>query len=484
ESGRRRSLTSALVPRSTTSRSRCATRAYLSLFGFGKEFKAKKELAAIASEVIQLNSHLNQLKADQAGGIGYFGNAEKVAAQIANVTRELDTAKKKFREANAAYLGLTDGSAGGGRGFVNPEVVKPVLTALDLEEKPKAGKTPKARTGSGTDLGFDFEPSSEAQRQAVKLIEARDLSRAQEYTAALQVLNEALRAASSEEMPALQSAIAQLGEQYKDVSEVGPLLPPELLERAQRLNELLAETPTEKIEKQRQDMQLLADAFERGTISAEQFSEAAQARLGTLPETIKKSSDAMTVFGEEASRNIQDAFGDTLAKTLQGDFDSIGELWKNLLLQMAAEAIAADLAKSIFGDGAGGGGWLGSLFGAFSGASANAKGNAFGSTGIQAFGQGDIFNSPTLFRFAQGGGFSLGVMGEAGPEAVMPLRRGRDGKLGVAAQQGRSPNVTIVQHMSFGAGVNRAELAAWGEQVRRQTLTEVHRSVNRNGSLS
>ncbi|MCW7542021.1 hypothetical protein OOT46_29930 [Aquabacterium sp. A7-Y] len=60
----------------------------------------------------------------------------------------------------------------------------------------------------------------------MKLIEARDLSRAQEYTAALQVLNEALRAASSEEMPALQSAIAQLGEQYKDVSEVGPLLPP------------------------------------------------------------------------------------------------------------------------------------------------------------------------------------------------------------------------------------------------------------------
>ncbi|MCW7542020.1 hypothetical protein OOT46_29925 [Aquabacterium sp. A7-Y] len=115
-----RSLTMALVPALNNVTQQMRDEGFLSLFGFGKEFKAKKELAAIASEVIQLNSHLNQLKADQAGGIGYFGNAEKVAAQIANVTRELDTAKKKFREANAAYLGLTDGSAGGGRGFVNP----------------------------------------------------------------------------------------------------------------------------------------------------------------------------------------------------------------------------------------------------------------------------------------------------------------------------------------------------------------------------
>ena len=39
---------------------------------------------------------------------------------------------------------------------------------------------------------------------------------------------------------------------------------------------------------------------------------------------------------------------------------------------------------------------------------------------------------PTAFRFANGGGFSKGIMGEAGPEAVIPLRRGADGKLGVS----------------------------------------------------
>lgn len=63
---------------------------------------------------------------------------------------------------------------------------------------------------------------------------------------------------------------------------------------------------------------------------------------------------------------------------------------------------------------------------------AAANGHAFGSGGLQAFAKGDIFNSPTAFRFAKGSGFAPGVMGEAGPEAVMPLRRGADGRLGVS----------------------------------------------------
>lgn len=58
-------------------------------------------------------------------------------------------------------------------------------------------------------------------------------------------------------------------------------------------------------------------------------------------------------------------------------------------------------------------------------------GKAFGRSGVQRYARGDVFSSPTVFRFAKGGGFGLGVMGEAGPEAVMPLDRGADGRLGV-----------------------------------------------------
>jgi tape measure domain-containing protein len=45
-----------------------------------------------------------------------------------------------------------------------------------------------------------------------------------------------------------------------------------------------------------------------------------------------------------------------------------------------------------------------------------------------------VYNSPTLFKFAKGGTFGrLGVLGEAGAEAIMPLKRGSDGKLGVSS---------------------------------------------------
>jgi phage-related minor tail protein len=63
--------------------------------------------------------------------------------------------------------------------------------------------------------------------------------------------------------------------------------------------------------------------------------------------------------------------------------------------------------------------------------------------GLQMFAKGGSFtnsivDSPTLFKFAKG----TGMMGEAGPEAIMPLRRGADGSLGVQAQGGGS-NVQI-----------------------------------------
>ncbi len=73
-----------------------------------------------------------------------------------------------------------------------------------------------------------------------------------------------------------------------------------------------------------------------------------------------------------------------------------------------------------------------------SSASANALGGIYDTDGALPFAKGGTFTnaivqSPTFFRFASGAGFGLGLMGEAGPEAVMPLSRGADGSLGVNA---------------------------------------------------
>ena len=69
----------------------------------------------------------------------------------------------------------------------------------------------------------------------------------------------------------------------------------------------------------------------------------------------------------------------------------------------------------------------------------SANGNAFSANGIIPFAKGGIVNGPTLFPFAKG----IGLMGEAGPEAIMPLKRGADGKLGVAGGGGGGTTVNV-----------------------------------------
>ena len=70
----------------------------------------------------------------------------------------------------------------------------------------------------------------------------------------------------------------------------------------------------------------------------------------------------------------------------------------------------------------------------------NALGNVYGKNGIVPFAKGGIVDKPTIFPFADG----IGLMGEKGSEAILPLKRGRDGKLGVAGGGGTTTvNVSV-----------------------------------------
>lgn len=85
---------------------------------------------------------------------------------------------------------------------------------------------------------------------------------------------------------------------------------------------------------------------------------------------------------------------------------------------------------------------------------------------VMPFAQGGVVNGPTMFPM-QGG---VGLMGEAGPEAIMPLARGPDGRLGVQAQGGARPvNVTI--------NVSTPDLRGF-EQSRAQIAASVARAIS------
>src|SRR5690606_1673845 len=58
------------------------------------------------------------------------------------------------------------------------------------------------------------------------------------------------------------------------------------------------------------------------------------------------------------------------------------------------------------------------------------------------FAKGGVVDGPTLFPMF---GDKVGLMGEAGPEAIMPLKRGPDGKLGVVAQGVGGVHISVYQ---------------------------------------
>jgi phage-related minor tail protein len=91
------------------------------------------------------------------------------------------------------------------------------------------------------------------------------------------------------------------------------------------------------------------------------------------------------------------------------------------------------------------GGMLSSaVSGLFGGFSAFAEGGSFAQGRVMPFATGGVVSSPTYFPMRGG----TGLMGEAGPEAIMPLTRGADGKLGVRAAGGGSAPVTVVMNIS------------------------------------
>lgn len=123
------------------------------------------------------------------------------------------------------------------------------------------------------------------------------------------------------------------------------------------------------------------------------------------------------------------------------------------LVDMAAQALVTNtILSSIMGVGSS---VLGGVGGSTAGSSGtaiadygsnfqfNAKGGVYYSSDLSAY-SGQVVDNPTFFAFAKG----AGVMGEAGPEAIMPLTRAADGSLGVravsgGASEGAAPQVFI-----------------------------------------
>lgn len=128
---------------------------------------------------------------------------------------------------------------------------------------------------------------------------------------------------------------------------------------------------------------------------------------------------------------------------------------------------------SMFGGSAGGSTPSGAYNSAASGLQLNAKGGAYASASLSAY-SNSIVNTPTYFAFAKG----AGLMGEAGPEAIMPLTRSADGSLGVRMVGTQSQGGgKIEQHIT-----NHFTINGNGDAALKRAMEEAAEKGSRNGA--
>ncbi|EJD6402223.1 phage tail tape measure protein [Providencia rettgeri] len=316
-------------------------------------------------------------------------------------------------------------------------------------------KTPKGKAYK-PDMGTRHDESAQAEvtslQAQLRLLEqhssatdflSQQRKNLQLELAKFEVLEEArkTRKLSLDEQSLLKNKESILANK-KQLADLG-----DKIAKQEHLNKL--QDQADKYVKQQEARQkAIADSLGKSTIELQRALEMEQLRsvYGDTPQWGKvKSAKQATFDKEDAAKtdwvsgastawgNYRDAaldanaqiqnvtsatlngFSSQLAETLTGGEANFKDFTRSILKMLAEIAIKMTIVKGF------------EAFG-FGSVTPNANGGVYNTPGLSAY-SGQIVSKPTLFPFARG----AGLMGEAGPEAILPLRRGIDGKLGVIA---------------------------------------------------
>lgn len=192
------------------------------------------------------------------------------------------------------------------------------------------------------------------------------------------------------------------------------------------------------------------------------FQKADQERQKFVENIPKMSNDEWERQAQEQAAALEklqqewggvaDAMGQATYDIISGT-ESIGQAVKKMVATIVADLVRLQLTKLAQK-------FLGGLFGGIDFMSAS--GNAFGASGL--------ITGPTLHT-ARGGG--IGIAGENGPEAILPLRRNASGQLGVAA--GGASNVTVNNYTGAQVAVSETDQGLQIDLVERQLADRVRR---------
>ena len=157
-------------------------------------------------------------------------------------------------------------------------------------------------------------------------------------------------------------------------------------------------------------------------------------------DSIKSGAEEVRAVVSKAFKGMEDAIVNFVMTGKLNFADFTRSILADMARIIVRQAILKPLLGGIFkfGDG-------GVASGAASGGEVtmanftNAMGNVYGRNGIQKFARGGVVHSPTIFPFKNG----IGLMGEAGSEAILPLKRTKQGRLGVESSGGGGNVVNV-----------------------------------------
>ena len=163
----------------------------------------------------------------------------------------------------------------------------------------------------------------------------------------------------------------------------------------------------------------------------------------------------------DGTKSVKDAFRD-MARYI------IGRLYEILVVEQMVQSISGAIQ--------------GAMIGPVQGPPApNANGNVFSNGSVVPYANGGVVGSPVYFPMAGG---RTGLMGEAGPEAIMPLKRGKNGQLGVQAEGGG--DITIHQNFNFAANGDESVkkiIAQQAPKIAQMTQQQIMDSRRRGGQM-
>ena len=178
----------------------------------------------------------------------------------------------------------------------------------------------------------------------------------------------------------------------------------------------------------------------------------AEAVAASFSDELLRMRESLTYTGREVG-----TLSNSIGRSLKRAFD--GVVFDGMKLSDALASVAETMSRTAYSiamkpvQDAVGGAIANGLNGLLGGVFGFAKGAAFSQGQVMAFAKGGVVSAPTTFAMRH----ATGLMGEAGPEAIMPLARGADGRLGVRAAGGRNVQVVMNVTTPDAAGFARSQ---------------------------